>query len=103
MADLITFNHWSKVPVMALLAVLTAIAMTYVRYIPGLILPTILLELNRRSLKPFRHDPELNYWVWMTARYAYIVLSCSLAPLFQSEIVLEGKNPIPAWRYLLGF
>jgi hypothetical protein len=106
-----TGNSWMKLPVMVGLAIIVAIAMAYVGYVPWLLalllLPVQYHDLKAMETPAFRQQhvgvfgSPPNMLLYRTATYLYAVVACGLAVLLQVEVV-DSRGARPLWRDVVG-
>lgn len=104
-----TRNSWWKLPTMLFFAVTAAAFMTWLGYMPFLLffvwIPWTHYTIQAMTEPKFESQANLviNKPLFVIASYAYVILSCVLAWLFQTEIA-TGTPPnsaTPIWRVLL--
>ncbi len=106
-----TRNHWIKVPIMFIFSILAGITMAWMNYMPYIIV-FIWLGFEKYTLQAMREPKfemeagmRINKPLFYITSYAYIILSCLFAWLFQMEIILDGNQSgegILLWKYILG-
>jgi len=110
----VTLNSWWKLPVMLVLGVLAGILMTWMHYVPYLLI-FVWFSLTHHTLaatfKPeFKEQFEDNTGVpireavFKVSAYAYVIVACASAYFFQAEIVRQGASGrvvVPLWSALL--
>lgn len=105
-----TRNSWVKIPLMVVLACAAGFFMTWMQYVPYLLV-FVWLAVTRGTIgvmeerwfqrdAGFRINPKMFYW----SSYLYVILSCLLAWFLQAEISPHSPaGPwIPLWKHLLG-
>jgi hypothetical protein len=110
--DATTRNHWVKLPVMLVLAVLAGIFMAWLNYVPYLLF-FLWLALNKYSLRAMTEKKfesqagmKINKPLFYISSYSYVILACLSAWFFQAELITTGDpagKSILLWKHLFGF
>jgi hypothetical protein len=105
-----TRNSWSKLPAMLFCAVAAGAFMAWLHYVPYLLffiwLSLMYYTLQVMTERKFESEAGMTMSkpVFYISSYSYVVLSCLLAWLFQTEVVTDDPSGpgTPLWRYLMG-
>lgn len=105
-----TRNSWVKLPIMLFLAIVAGAFMSWLRYVPYLLL-FIWLSLTYYTLqvmmeRKFESEAgmRVNKPVFYVSSYSYVLLSCLLGWFFQAEVIVDDPSGLgtPLWKHLFG-